>query len=201
VSWPLLAIVGVLWLGGVLYLRAYRIWLLYYALAVGGGAALTAYAAHQLASLDTLLAASTAWSVHQVSELVGLPTRTFPSAPGTLLVLVVDQSVGWTALQIGVESSGLLELSALAHILLWYPGWDLALRARVLAIGLVLTWAANALRVLVIIAVLHGFGKGALVVAHTYLGKMIFFAAVVGIMWWLVTSVTLSRLQAQPAGR
>ena len=58
-------------------------------------------------------ATAVAYGVHGVSQVVGIPTETFGSAPGALLVLV-DQEVGWTMLQVGTPAALLLDR---------LPGW------------------------------------------------------------------------------
>lgn len=191
----LIGLLAALWLALVLWLRAYRIWLPYYALAVGGSAAALAVVGSRYSGLDLVLAAQVARHVHGVGALVGLPTQTFAGAPGTLLVLVSDQRVGWTALSIGVESSGLLELGVVIAIVAWFPGWSLGKRLRLICIGVVATYLANLARVLLIALMLHHLGKGVLVLAHTYLGKALFFILIVAILWRVLTVASLRGLE------
>ena len=131
--------------------------------------------------------------VHQVATPLGVPTTIFTGAPGALLVMVVAQDVGWTLLKIGVESSGLLEMSVLVSLLLFYPGRSAAWRAVTIAIGLVATLGANVLRMILIIALLHTGGKATLVLAHSFLGRALFFALTVIIYWYLLTMPTVRR--------
>jgi len=138
------------------------------------------------------------WLPYYIVATVGLAYGLIlligPFSPGVLLVLVIEQDVGWTMLRIGVESSGLLELSVLASLLVFYPGWSLQRRMRYLVIGLGATWAANIVRILLIVVILHYMGKSWLVLAHTYFGKIIFFACIVAIFWWLITRVSIDDL-------
>src|SRR5207244_1022477 len=114
-----------------------------------------------------LLAYSVAWSVHAIAELIQVPTRIFEGAPGVLLVMVISQNIGWTALQIGVESSALLEISVFVSLVLFYPGWSWQRRSATIVVGVVATWMANVVRILAITFLLHDLGKNALVLAHT----------------------------------
>lgn len=192
---PLWLVLGSLaWGALVLFLRAYRVWLPYYIIATVGLAYGLILLAGPFLGLETTLAHSVAWTVHTLCTWIDIPTRIFRGAPGVLLVLVIEQNVGWTMLRIGVESSGLLELSVLASLLAFYPGWSFSRRIRYLAIGLLATWAANIVRVLIIVVVLHYMGKSWLVLAHTYLGKLIFFICIVAIFWWLITRVSIEDL-------
>jgi exosortase family protein XrtG len=187
----------VVWCSVAAFLRFYRIWLLYYVLGAGGCAYWLVLGTSYFFQLDLVLAQSVSWSVHQVARLFDLPTRIFAGAPGTLMVMVITQEVGWTLFHIGVESSGLLELSVLTSLLLFYPGWTLRWRVSAIAIGLALTWMANVLRVLVITAMLHTMGKNVLVLAHTFVGKALFFSLIVAICWYLVTTPTLRFVRAR----
>jgi exosortase family protein XrtG len=125
---------------------------------------------------------------------VGIPTRIFEGAPGVLLVLVIFQDVGWTVLQVGIESSGLLEISVLVSLLLFYPGWSISRRMKMITLGGLAMWCANIIRMLVIVVMLNQFGKEALVLAHMYIGKAVFFVLVIAIFWTLITRTTLRDL-------
>jgi exosortase family protein XrtG len=111
-----------------------------------------------------------------------------------LLVMVITQPIGWTALQIGVESSGVLEMSVFASLVLFYPGWSWQRRATISLAGVAATWVANVVRMVVITYMLHAMGKEALVLAHMYVGKALFFALTIGIYWYLITRPTLRGL-------
>jgi exosortase/archaeosortase family protein len=56
-------------------------------------------------------------------------------------------------------------------------------------------WTANILRMLVIVVMLNQFGKEALVLAHMYVGKAVFFLLVILIFWFIITRPTLKYLQ------
>ncbi|RME45567.1 MAG: hypothetical protein D6791_10420 [Chloroflexi bacterium] len=179
------------WLAAVAFLRAYRVWLPYYVLGVAGFAYWLALSVHAIPSAELLLTHSVAFVVHVTSNAVGLPTRMFEGAPGTLLVLIVTQDVGWTVLRVGVESSALLEMSVLVSLLLFYPGWSHRWRVQAIALGLLATWIGNVVRMLVVVAALHWLGKNALLLAHTVVSKVFFFGLTIGIYWYLLTLPTL----------
>ncbi|MDQ7029382.1 MAG: archaeosortase/exosortase family protein [Ardenticatenia bacterium] len=149
--------------------------------------------ARDVLGLEPFLAHSAAQAVHMAANAVGVPTRIFANAPGILLVLVVVQPVGWTVLQIGVESSGLLEMGVLVSLLSFYPGWSLRRRLASILVGLAATWTANVVRLLIIVIALHMYGKQALTLSHTFIGKIVFFVLTVGIYWHLITRATVDR--------
>jgi exosortase family protein XrtG len=186
-----------LWLGATIFLRQYRIWIIYYIVGTVGLVYWLALLSGDILGLEPIFARSIAWSVHIIANTLGIPTHIFQNAPGVLLVLVVIQKVGWTVLHVGVESSGLLEISVLVSILVFYPGWSFGRKLRSIMIGGSAVWGANLVRMLVIVAILNHFGKGSLVLAHTLVGRVLFFFFTVIIFWYLITSNTLSDLRDQ----
>ncbi|MBN2048204.1 MAG: hypothetical protein JW750_10210 [Anaerolineaceae bacterium] len=183
------------WGAGVFFLRKHRIWIFYYLIGTTGLAALLVYLTRTAFHAEILLAKSVAYSIHWISHLLNIPTQIFEEAPGLLLVLVVVQRVGWTALEIGVESSALLEACVLFGLVSFYPGWNWLERGARLAIGLVFTWLANLLRMFIIVLMLHLMGKEVLVLAHTFIGKLVFFVCTIGIYWYLITLPSLKLIR------
>lgn len=193
----LIIILFILWCGLVAFLRYARAWLPFYVLgAVGSAYWLILFFGNSF-GLEPILAHSVAWMVHVVSNLVGIPTRIFEGAPGVLLVLVIFQDIGWTVLQVGIESSGLLEISVLISLLLFYPGWSTKRRIKLILFGSAAMWCANIIRMVVIVVMLNQFGKEALVLAHMYIGKAVFFLLVIAIFWTIITRTTLRDLRQQ----
>ncbi|NCP87157.1 MAG: hypothetical protein CO094_03105 [Anaerolineae bacterium CG_4_9_14_3_um_filter_57_17] len=180
----------ILWLAAVIFFRVYRIWLPYYALAAIGSAYwLVAFANTFL--FQDLLAQLVAFSVSQFAGFLGIATQIFKNAPGLLMVLVITQNVGWTVLQIGVESSGMLESIVVVSLVMFYPGWSWGRRIFSVLAGLFMTWGANILRLMIIVVLLHWLGKPVLVIAHTFLAKAAFFGMTVAIYWFLITRPTI----------
>ena len=189
-----LILVTVIWLGGVIFFYQRKIWIFFYVLGTIGFAALFVFINRNVFHSEVFLAKSTAQSIHLLTNLVNIPTQVFEEAPGLLLVLVVVQREGWTALQIGVESSALLEISVLTSLILFYPGWKLYERSWRILAGIILTWLANLIRMLMIVLMLHLLGKEVLVIAHTFLGKLIFFVMTIAIYWYLITLPSLKKI-------
>ena len=99
----------VVWVIILLFFRSHRNWLPYYVLG-SVGLAFALIGVGRLFFLEQFLQVSTASSVHLLSAVTGVETRLFPAVPGALMVLVIPQNLGWTVLNIGLESSGLLEI-------------------------------------------------------------------------------------------
>jgi exosortase family protein XrtG len=186
----LAAILTSLWAAAVAFFRLNRIWLPYYVLGSVGLAFVLIFIGRNT-GIESALQSAVAYGVHAVSEVVQVPTQTFSSAPGALLVLVISQDIGWTMLQVTVESSGLLESGVIAGMLLFYPAWSIRKRLAFTLLALALTYVANIIRLMVIVGALHLMGKESLLVSHTIIGRAVFFIAVIIIYWFLLTRPTL----------
>lgn len=190
----LAAVLSTLWLLAVLFFRLNRIWLPYYVIGSVGLAFLSIYIGRNT-PIEPALQTAVANGVHVVAQLTGIPTSTFNSAPGALLVLVISQDIGWTMLQVTVESSGLLESGIVLGMLMFYPAWSIRKRALFVTVALLLTYAANIIRLMVIVGTLHFAGKDSLLVSHTIIGRAVFFIAVIAIYWFLLTRPTLGTVR------
>lgn len=176
-----------LWVLALVFFRTYRIWLIYYALGTVGLALLLVYISQNLVPGQYAFEAATAESAHYVAGMVGIPTFVFEAVPNTILVLVIAQEVGWTALEVGVESSGLLEVAIFVGLVAFYLGWHWRRKLLFIAAGVAITFVANIARVLVIVLILHYWGKDWLLFAHTLVGKAVFFVLAIAIYWYLLT--------------
>jgi exosortase family protein XrtG len=182
------------WVAAVVFLRYYRIWLPYYVIGAVGSAYWLVIGL-KASGQEIVIASMVASTVSTISNLMGISAKTFANAPGLLLVLVVTQNVGWTVLQVGVESSGLLEMCVLTSLLIFYPGWTFSRCIFSVLIGILATWGANIIRMMLIVVLLTEFGKPVLVLAHTFIGKAVFFAITVIIYWVLITRPTIGMVE------
>lgn len=180
-----------LWLAFLLFLRANRIWLFYYLAGSVGMAFLMVHVGRSLVPWETWLKISTALSVYQLASLTGIESKLFEAVPGAISVLVISQDIGWTVLQIGIESSGLLESAVIVGMICFYPRWSLGRKAFLAALGLATTYVANVVRIFFIVSTLQWGGKDFLFLSHTVLGRALFFALIVVVYWYILTLPTL----------
>jgi exosortase family protein XrtG len=183
----------VVWLALLLFFRHYRIWLIFYTVAAVGLTFLLIFAGTRLVPLELWLETMTAYSAHALCQVLGIPTRVFEAAPD-ILVWVIVQEPGWTVVRVGLECSGLLEMAVLAGLLLFYPAWSVGKRVQLMLLGWVTTYGANVVRIFSIILILHVVGKRAIFIAHTIIGRVIFFVLVAGIYWVILTKPTIRTL-------
>ena len=182
------------WLAAVIYLRVRRQWLLYYVVAAVGFTLITVLLCRGTMA-EEALEGLTAQNAHDAAAIMGVPTIIFRNAPGTMLVLVVVGEVGWTVIQVDIECSGLLEMAAFAGLLLFYPGLRAPKRSLYLLFGLAATYLINIMRLLVIIAFLHWGGKDIIFLAHTIIGRGLFFILVIGVYWFVFTRATVGTVR------
>jgi exosortase family protein XrtG len=191
----ILVAAAVSWLAVVYFFYRYRIWLPFYVIGAVGLAFLVIAVGRTLLPLETLLEQFTAFNVHDIAQVFGVETRIFAASPGVILVLVIPQTQGWTLVDIGVECSGLLEEAVLIGLLSFYPSWSLPRRIGLISAGVAATYLGNLVRVLFIVLTLHEWGKDSLFLAHTLVGRVIFFFIVVGIYWVVLTGPTLKQIR------
>ena len=196
-SFAVWSIAFVLWLVLLVFFWHYRIWLMFYVTASVGLALLIAFAGTRFVPLERWLEMATAYTAHAISQAIGIPTRVFEAAPGNILVWVIVQEPGWTIVRVDLECSGLLEMAVLAGLLLFYPAWSVWRRVELLVWGLAATYVSNVIRILSIIAILHGLGKRSIFIAHTIVGRLIFFALAALFYWIVFTRLTLRTLRAR----
>lgn len=193
--WGMGALLLVVWALTILFFRANRVWLFYYLVGAVGLAFIIIFVG-RATGLQDLMELGVSLSTHQILQLMGIPARLFEAAPGALMFFVVSQAVaggsGWTMVEVTIECSSLLESGVIAGMVGFYPGWSLRRRVVLTLLGVVATYAANIIRMAVIIGTLHLFGKDTLFIAHTVVGRAVFFVLVVAIFWYIISVPTLA---------
>ncbi|GAB4277285.1 MAG: hypothetical protein Kow0056_08600 [Coriobacteriia bacterium] len=173
-----------------------RRWLAFYVTGALGFVLLVLFAS-QLFGWDSRLEAIQAREVAAIAQALGIDLSVL-SGTG----LAVKNHVGWAVFDVGVECSALLEMAAFAGLIGFYPGFTLLRRGITIVVGLVLTYALNIARILLIVAIINAGGTSWVFTAHAVFGRVLFFAGVVGIFWYLVTRPTMrivsGQLEAMP---
>jgi exosortase family protein XrtG len=105
--------------------------------------------------------------------------------------LVVPDPTGWSILSIGIECSTLIEASVFAGLLLFYPRFPASDRLLRLLAGVGATFLINLARLAVIVGMVATLGKAAVPLAHTFVGRMVFFIGIVVVYWRMLTMPTL----------
>ncbi len=128
-----------------------------------------------------------------LQQLVALAGIEIEIIDGT--TMLVPDNTGWTGMTIGIESSTLIEISVFSGLILFYPRFSRKRRFGSLLIGIIGTYLLNLLRLLIVVAMVVIWGKPAFVIAHTLVGRLVYFAGVVALYWYLFTTPTLSLIR------
>lgn len=180
-------IVGVAaFLIAIAYLARVRRWWLSFYLAGSLSVLLLIVAFFSLTGLDNYLMAIEAQNMAFVATVFGLPTSYLPPN-----AFIFPDPSGWVVFGIGFECSSLIELGVLVGLLFFYPGYNVLCRVIYILLGVAVIYVANIIRMLTVAYVVHILGNQYVYIAHTLVGKLLFFAFVVTLFWYLLTKPTL----------
>ncbi len=104
---------------------------------------------------------------------------------------LVPDSSGWSGLNIGIECSTIIEMAIFVGLVLFYPKLPARKRWLSLTVGVAGTYLLNVLRIVIIVLMIVIWGKPAVPIAHTVVGRLVYFIGVVGLFWFLLTKPTL----------
>ncbi len=108
-------------------------------------------------------------------------------------VLFVNASDGSITLQIDFECSGILEIMAFLSLLIFFEAYNIFERIIVGIFGLLYIIFANAIRISAICTIIYFKGVGAYHVAHTIVGRLIFYVLTVILYFFVFTKAQIIR--------
>jgi exosortase family protein XrtG len=184
---PVPLIVGlVVWLAILAVLWKTRRWLLFYLLGALGSIIFVVLTA-ALTGLDARLEGIEARQVVALSRYLGIQLQLLGNAG-----LAIPNHTGWGVFGIGIECSALLEMTAMAGLVLFYPAvYSAPRKAAIIVAGTALTYVFNILRILLIVSIINSFGTSWVFAAHAVFGRTFFFLATIFLYWRLVTRPTV----------
>lgn len=102
-------------------------------------------------------------------------------------VIFVESSVGAISLKIDFECSGIIEIIAYLSLLIFYRAYTVYERFCVGVLGVIAMVLANALRITNICLMIYFGGIDTYFIAHTYVGRLVFYALSVVIYFYVFT--------------
>ena len=171
--------------GGCVLWRRGRQWLSFYLWGAVGLALSLIYLGLASGWQDTLIAAE----AQHIQWVVGPWISARPLGDD---MLMIPDPTGWSILYIGIECSALLEMACLLGLVLFYPRFALPRRLLLATAGLGATYALNLGRLVVIVLITHYLGKQFVMIAHTIVGRLLFFGGTILTYWHLITQPTLT---------
>ena len=125
-----------------------------------------------------------------VGRLTGIFTPFFKYG-----ILFVATRTGSITLQIDFECSGIIEIMVYLSILTFYKVYSVSERAILSAVGFIYIIVANALRIIIIATMIHFGGEDMYYIAHTYVGRIFFYAATIVLYFYVFTKSQVVRMK------
>lgn len=141
-----------------------------------------------------LLTEPLARGVAAIAGLVGSLTNTF-SPFFRYGILFVNSTAGAITLQIDFECSGIIEIMAFLSLLVFFRVYSKAERIIVGIIGVIYIMLANALRIIIICEMIHFMGTDVYYMAHTIIGRLVFYTLSVMMYFYVFTKPQIVRMK------
>lgn len=132
--------------------------------------------------------------VTAVAGVVGSLTDTFVAFFKYSIVYVASGGSSIT-LQIDMECSGVIEIMAFVSLLTFYRVYTRAERVVVGVASVLLIILFNALRIVIICEIVHFCGIDAYSIAHTFIGRLVFYALTVFMYFYVFTKPQVVRMR------
>ena len=108
-------------------------------------------------------------------------------------VIFIDSVSGAITVNIDLECSGVIEISAFISLLFLFSVYNIPERIYVGVIGTLYTILTNALRITIICVFIHFCGTDFYYVAHTFIGRIIFYVLQVILYFYVFTRPQIKR--------
>ncbi len=187
-----------IWAGVLLFFRINKIWTFYFFWGAIGFALISVFGLSNTIIEDGLSHAAID-IITAFNKYFNIPVFPFSGA-GTVL-MTSSRISGFTSLEIGTECSGLLEASVFIGLTLFYPVMSPSKKMISLLIGSLLIYLINLIRIEMIIVSIYLWGRETIFIAHTVLGRGVFFFMMIAIYWFFFTKSTLVFLYKRAESR
>ncbi|MBB2182481.1 exosortase family protein XrtG [Lachnospiraceae bacterium MD1] len=107
---------------------------------------------------------------------------------GVLFISNHDSSI---SLYIDYECSGIIEMMAFVSMLAFFQVYDIGQRLIISAIGCVGIFFANVIRIFVICTIIYLYGNDAYYIAHTIVGRLVFYSMSVLLYYYVFTKTQI----------
>lgn len=133
-------------------------------------------------------------TIAAISGLFGTLTGTF-SAYFRYGILFIQAVGGAITLQIDFECSGIIEIMAFLSLLTFFRVYNKQERVYVGILGTAFIMLANALRVIVICEMIHFMGPEVYHLAHTLIGRIVFYVLSILLYFYVFTKPQIIRMK------
>ena len=115
-------------------------------------------------------------------------------------VIFIDSFQGSITVNIDMECSGIIEIAAFLSLLVFYQIYNVPERIYVGIIGTLYTLLSNALRIGVICTMIHFLGTDYYYIAHTVVGRIIFYVLQVILYFFVFTKPHVLKMKTGDFG-
>lgn len=115
-------------------------------------------------------------------------------------VIFIESLNGAITVNIDLECSGFIEISAFISLLAFYGIYNIPERIYIGAIGTLYTMLTNALRIAVICTMIHFLGTDYYYVAHTVVGRIVFYVLQVILYFYIFTKPHVLKMKTGDFG-
>lgn len=115
-------------------------------------------------------------------------------------VIFIESLNGAITVNIDLECSGFIEISAFVSLLAFYGIYNIPERIYIGAIGTLYTMLTNALRIAVICTMIHFLGTDYYYVAHTVVGRIVFYVLQVILYFYIFTKPHVLKMKTGDFG-
>ena len=115
-------------------------------------------------------------------------------------VIFIESVKGAITVNIDLECSGFIEISAFISLLALYGIYNVPERIYVAVIGTLYTLLTNALRIAVICTMIHFLGTDYYYVAHTIVGRIVFYVLQVILYFFVFTKPHVLKMRTGDFG-
>ena len=102
-------------------------------------------------------------------------------------VIFIEAKEGALTLSVDFECSGVIEIFAFLSLLAFFNVYKTHEKLVTAGVGTAYLIVANVIRVVLICMIIHYFGSGAYYVAHTYIGRIVFYTLSVLLYFYVFT--------------
>lgn len=183
----------IIWIAALLFFYKYKIWIFYY---IWGSVGCTILLILLLRGsfVEFYMESLTGVILDIVLNFLKIQSQVFDNAPGTILVLLAVGKT-WTTIVIDIECSGVLESCVFLGLLIFYPGFSRSKKMLYLFFGMAGIFFINLIRLTVIVAIMNSFGRDSIYLAHTLIGRLVFFGFLIILYWFVFTRSSLVKIK------
>ena len=191
-----LIVVGLsLWLAVTAFFMRHRIWLLYF---IWGAVGFTIILLMILrgSPVEHFMEQQSGIVLQYVLSVLHIVTLDDRGAAGTLTALNKLTNT-WTTMGIDIETSGILEMCIFVGMMIFYPGYTVAMRTKYSLIGIMLIYIINITRMATVISVIQLGGGDFLSFGPLVMGRLVYFILTIALYWAFFTKPTLKIIWAR----